>query len=213
MSQAHAHVSAMLQAPPPAGDVTRLDRWLGITEEAPARFVPITPELLKTMKPEDILKLTMSNLALMGQSEIDLILKLLPESHSLRRPKTFRPMPLRKMPYLGSCKVGEVIVREHNGKYLVNQIYMANFEADLDTSGQGDLFHGITREVCNKPRMYYGLNVVVDRVGQALGFDRTAGNDGIAFQTNDKAEAVWQIAAASTHQTVEQLRAKRAPRR
>lgn len=213
MSHAHASASEMRITPPPMGDVTRLDRWLGIPEEVPARFVPLTPDMLKTMKPEDILKLTMNNLALMGQSEIDMILKLLPEQHSLRRPKAFRPMPLRKLPYLGACKIGEVIVREHNGKYLVNQIYMANFEADLDTSGQGDLFLGISKEVSNKPRMYYGLNVVVDRMGQALGFDRTTGDGGVAFQTRDKAEAVWQIAAASTHQTVEQLRAKRAPKR
>ena len=213
MSHADASASEMRYAPPPVGDVARLDRWLGISEEAPPRFVPITPDMVKTMKPEDILKLTMNNLALMGQSEVDMILKLLPDNHSLRRPKTFKPMPIRKLPYLGACKMGEVIVKEQGGKYLVNQIYMANFEADIDTSGERDLFTGITREVSNKPRMFYGLNVVVDRMGQALGFDRNAGDGGLAFQTTDKAEAVWHIAAASTHQTVEQLRARQAGRR
>ena len=213
MNHAQTYSYGRTQSAPPAGDVSRLDRWIGLDDAAAPRFVPLSEEKIRQMKPEDILKLTMNNLALMGQSEIDLILNLLPENHQLRRPKQFKPMTLRNLPHLGACKVGEVIVSKADGKYLVNQIYLANFEAGIDTSGRGDLFREVSREVSNKPRMYYGLNVVVDRMGQAIGFDRSAGKGGIAFQTTDKAEAVWHIAAASTHQSVEALRASRGARR
>lgn len=193
---------------PQAQSLTRLDRWVGLDDGSPLRFVELTQDMLKILKPEEIHKLTVGNLTIMGQSEIGQISKLLPANNKLRPPKALRPSTLKGLPYLGSCKIGEVLLREQAGQFVVNQIFMSNFEAEIDTGAEDDLFVGVSKEVSNRPRMFYGLNVIVDRVGQAVGFDVNSGRKGLSFQTRDKAEAIWHIAAAATNQSVEALRAK-----
>ena len=202
------HAQTNFPSQPQAQNLTRLDRWVGLDDGSPMRFVELTQDMLKILKPEEIHKLTVANLTIMGQSEIGQITKVLPSNSKLRQPKALRPSTLKGLPYLGSCKIGEVLLREQGGQFVVNQIFMSNFEAEIDTGAEEDLFVGVSKEVSNRPRMFYGLNVIVDRVGQPVGFDLNSGRKGLVFQTRDKAEAIWHIAAAATNQSIEALRAK-----
>ncbi len=207
-------VSAHPSGRPPASgyvlsnaDTSRLDRWLGEQENGP-RFISLTPDLLKRMKAEEILKITMSNLAILGSEEARQIVSLLPKAHKLRVPKAMKPRALPTMPYLGACKIGEVIRGQDGDRFHVTQMFMSNFVSEISPAPNGDIFRNVKKEIGNTTKMFYALDLICDNTGRALGFDRSTGKNGLSFQTQNKADAVWEIAAAATGQTVEALRAK-----
>jgi hypothetical protein len=188
---------------------SRLDRWTGAENATVAKLVKITPQMLQQMSPEEIARIAMSNIAILGGQDAELFHSKLPVGHKLLAPKSFKPQLLKQAPYLGSCKIGEVVLAENNGKRLINQMFVANFLADIDTGSQdGNLYKLHNKNISDSTQMYFGMNVVVDRSGNPLGFDRSRGKAGVSFQTENRAEALWQIAAASTGMTVEQLREK-----
>lgn len=185
---------------------SRLDRWLG-SDDGDSRIIEITPEMLASKTPQEIAKIAMRNLAIFGSQQHAFFKSKLPSEHKLITPKEFTPVLLPKSSYLGRCKVGEVLLARSGDKALVHQMFTANFLADINTSGKGDLFNLHNKNIGNTPKMFFGMNVIIDRNGP-IGFDLSRGKNGITFQTENQTEAAWEIAAAATGQTVEQLREK-----
>ncbi len=196
-----------------AAGPSRLERWGVVESDSTPKIVQITPQMLQTMSPQEIARIAMSNIAIWGGQENDFFTKLLPANHMLRKPKKFDPQILQKAPYLGSCKIGEVLVEKKNdGSMVTQQMFMANFIADIDTSGKGDLFNLQSKDIGNGPKMFYSLNLVLDPSGKPIGFDRGKGKGGVSFQTLNKADAAWHIAAAATGMTVEELKERQRKR-
>ncbi len=48
--------------------------------------------------------------------------------------RTVRPSLLHGIPYLGTCKFSEVVTERGQDKYAVTQMFIANFDGDLDTA-------------------------------------------------------------------------------
>jgi hypothetical protein len=195
----------------PSG-TSRLERWLGNPTES-GKIVQITPQMIQSMSPQELMKIARNNIAIWGQEGYDEFVSQITGSHMLRKPKAFTPLLLPKVPYLGSVKLGEVILAKKDGKYLLNQIFTSNFVADIDTSGKGDLFNLHDKGPGNSAKMFYGMHVVVDRQGNPLGFDRSRGKNGVSFQTTKRAEAAVQIESAATGLNIDMLRERFAARR
>jgi hypothetical protein len=213
MSQAMVMSSGQRQAGVPQQTrVSRLDRWTGKVDET-GKIVQITPQMLATLSPQEIMKLAMNNIAIWGQEGYDEFVAQITGAHKLRKPKEFKAQLLPKVPYLGAVKLGEVILAEKDGKFLINQIFSSNFVADIDTSGKGDLYNLRSKEPGNAAKMFYGMHVVVDRLGNPLGFERSRGKNGVSFQTTSRAEAAVQIESAATGQNVDMLRERFTARR
>lgn len=150
---------------------------------------------------------TKENMAILGDEACDLFMSKLPKNHRLR--KSVRSSVLSKVPYLGAAKFGEVVGARHGDTYSVTQMFIANFDGELDTS-RGATYCVPLR--LDFDQMYYGLHVLVDKFGSTLGFDHTRGRHGVAFKTKDMASALYSIASASTGLSRQALRARAAAR-
>jgi hypothetical protein len=107
-------------------------------------------------------------------------------------------------PWLGQCKLGEVKGERVNGMTRVQQFFLGNFDAEINTSGKGDLYQlGKNKDFS---QVFYGLHMLIGDDNKFKGFDLSMGSDGIAFQTGNMNEALYAIASAATGMTVEQLR-------
>lgn len=195
------------------GQPSRLDRWMGAAEAPQRKFIPLTPEMVMKLTAQQLLEITTNNLSILGEQYNAEFLADLPNGHRLVTPKQFKPQVLQSAPYMGACKIGEVMLAKKDGKILTHQMFMANFIGQINTADPSKLYIPTKKEVSNTPKMFFGLNVVVDAVLQnPLGFQRTLGKDGVSFQTTDKEEAMYLVNAAATGRSVEAVRAQMAPR-
>jgi len=107
---------------------------------------------------------------------------------------------------LGTCKFGEIITGRSQDAIAVTQIYIANFDGEIDTlAGGGNIYKPKSRDF---DQMFFGLHLIVDRNGNPLGFNQKLGRNGVAFQTKNVTEALYNIASASTGLTIQELQAK-----
>ena len=189
-----------------AGDgAARYGRWF-FGEDGPEplataskKFKVIDPR----MAAAEVAAATKNNMAILGDEACDLVMSRLPKEHKMR--KTIRSSVLAKVPYLGSCKFGEVVTARSGDTYSVTQIFIANFDGELDTTA-GATFCVPTR--LDYDQMFYGVHLLVDKFGNPLDFDRARGRDGIAFKTKDLTSALYSIASASTGLSMEALKAR-----
>jgi hypothetical protein len=181
-------------------------RWFSGEEAHPepvatskARFRKILP----TMDVLEVASATRENLSILGDDAHDLFAGRMPSKNRMRR--AIRTAVLPNIPYLGSCKFGEVVIDQTARSYSVLQMFIANFDGELDTSAGASFYNPNSRDF---DQMFFGVHLVVDRNGNALGFDRQRGIDGIAFKTKDLNKALYSVAGAATGMSMEQLKAR-----
>lgn len=181
-------------------------RWFSGDEPHPEplatskkRFRKIVP----TMDVIEVASATRENLSIMGDDAHDLFSGRLPANNRMRR--AIRSTVLPNIPYLGSCKFGEVVVGQTAENYSVLQLFIANFDGEFDTAAGATFYKPYSRDF---DQMFFGVHLMVDRNGNALGFDRQRGLDGIAFKTKDLNKALYNVAAAATGLSMEQLKAR-----
>ncbi|MBB4230736.1 DUF6656 family protein [Rhizobium mongolense] len=187
---------------------TKYSRWFHGENAAPEpmatsrrKFKTITAN----MAAAEVAAATKENLSILGDDASDLFTSKLPAGHKLR--KTIRSSLLPGIPYLGSCKFGEIVTDRGQDRYAVTQMFIANFDGDLDTSEGANFYKPVNRDF---GQMFYGVHIIVDRFGNPLGFDRDRGDNGIAFKTKDVTKALYSIASASTGLSIEALLARAA---
>mgnify|MGYP000002200019 CR=1 FL=1 len=162
------------------------------------KFRPI----LASMGAAEIAQATKENLAILGDDAHDLIASKLPAGNRMR--KAIRSSIIPTVPHLGSCKFGEVVTAFNGEAYSVLQFFIANFDGELDTSG-GQFLRPRSKEF---DQMFFGVNLLVDRNGNTIGFNRSQGSQGVAFKTKDVTKVLYNVASASTGLSIEELRAR-----
>lgn len=160
-------------------------------------------KILPTMDVLEVASATKENLSIMGDDAHDLFAGRLPANNKMRR--AIRSTVLPNIPYLGSCKFGEVVIGQTAESYSVLQMFIANFDGEFDTAAGATFYKPYSRDF---DQMFFGVHLIVDRNGNALGFDRLRGVDGIAFKTKDLNKALYNVAAAATGLSMEQLKAR-----
>jgi hypothetical protein len=189
----------------------KYSRWFygdGETPEPMAtssrKFTKITAD----MAVAEVAAATKGNLSILGDDASDLFTSKLPAGHKMR--KTVRASLLPGIPYLGTCKFGEVVTERGQDRFAVTQMFIANFEGDLDTSEGANFYRPANRDF---GQMFYGVHILVDRFGNPLGFNRERGENGIAFKTKDVTKALYSIASASTGLSIEALQSRASARK
>jgi hypothetical protein len=85
----------------------------------------------------------------------------------------------------------------------VQAMFMGNFDADIDpTRAVQDLYRVNSRDF---GETFYGLHMLLDG-NKFVGFDRSRGDQGLAFHTSDRREANLHIASAALGLTIDQLK-------
>ncbi|MBY3432612.1 hypothetical protein HFN89_00295 [Rhizobium laguerreae] len=107
----------------------------------------------------------------------------------------------------GVCRFGEVIEKTKTG-YEAVRFFVTNGDIELMTDQQRYVkLLDNTRDKI----MYYGVAQTFDRLGNLTGFNYDRGEDGVMFLTEDKQEALFNIAAISTNRTPEFFRSIAVP--
>ncbi len=163
----------------------------------------LRPIDIARMAAAEIGTITLSNLGILGDENFNMFAGKLPSNHKMK--KHLHPSLITKdiAPWLGSCKLGEVWGgRNKDGLNQVQQFFIGNFDAEINTSGKGGVY-----QIRNKDfsQVFYSLHMLIDDNKAFRGFDRSLGSDGVAFQTGDMREAHYGIASAALGMTVEQL--------
>lgn len=153
------------------------------------KFRKITPY----MAAAEVAAATLENLTILGNDAGDIFTPRLPVEHKMR--KAIRSSIMPGVPYPGTCKFGEIVTDRGHDKYGVAQIFIANFDGDLDTRCANSYLKPKGRDF---DQMIYGVHLIVDRFGKPLGINRSRGSEGVAFKTKDLTEALYQIASVSS---------------
>jgi len=166
------------------------------------KFRRITPD----MAVAEVVAATRENMAILGDDASNLFAPKLPGEHRMR--KAIRSSILPNVPYLGTCKFGEIVTGQSKDALAVTQIFIANFDGDIDTAaGSVALFKPRSRDF---DQMFFGLHLIVDRSGNPLGFNHKLGEHGVAFKTKDITAALYNIASASTGMSIKELQQRAA---
>jgi len=189
----------------------KYSRWFNGEDATPEPMATSSRKFRKitaNMAVSEVAAATKENLSILGDDASDLFRSKLPAGHKMRR--TVRPSLLHGIPYLGTCKFGEVVTERGQDKYAVTQMFIANFDGDLDTADGANFYKPASRDF---GQMFYGVHILVDRFGNPLGFDRDRGENGIAFKTKDVTKALYSIASASTGLSIEALQKRAAAKK
>jgi hypothetical protein len=195
------------------GISTRLERWLGEDELAALRPINLSQMMIENLPTEEIASITVNNLCIYGKRELEAFLKHLPPDHRLEPPHKLAPKVLTKLPWFGMCRIGNIPLSEKRGRLLVNQIYIANFESDIDFSPAAKEAFKFTAQqrkvVAPGAKMIFGVNVILDaRTEKMLGFHYESGDKSITFKTSSKQDALREIVEVSRLMTAGQLCSK-----
>jgi hypothetical protein len=155
------------------------------------------------MAAAEIASITLSNLGILGDENYAMFAGKLPSNHKMKKHLHASLISKDVAPWLGSCKLGEVWGGRKDGLNQVQQFFIGNFDAEINTSGRGGVY-----QIKNKDfsQVFYSLHMLIDDNKAFRGFDRSMGSDGIAFQTGDMREAHYGIASAALGMTMDQLR-------
>ncbi|MFN7102869.1 MAG: DUF6656 family protein [Pseudorhizobium sp.] len=157
----------------------------------------------------EVIAATKDNLSILGDDASDLFTSKLPVRHRMR--KSIRSSILPNLPYLGTCKFGEIVTGSSPDAFAVTQIFIANFDGDLNTTTKdANLYKPKSRDF---DQMFFGLHLILDRNGNPLGFNRKLGDNGVAFKTKDITTALFNVASASTGLSIEALQDRAAASR
>lgn len=205
VAQAHLKVASESRANE-APNSTKYSRWFfgedtegGATVSKP-RLRPID---IARMAAAEIAEATLSNLNILGDDQFDLFASKLPSGHKMR--KEIRPSLISKVeaPWLGSCKIGQILGNVQGNTRSVQQFFIGNFDADIDTSGKGSVYKLKSKDFS---QTFFSLHMLLDAEGRFKGFDQSKGDDGLAFHTSDMREAHFAIASAAMGIPIEQLK-------
>ncbi len=190
----------------------RYARWFSGESGEPEPMATSAKKFRKitaNMAVAEVIAATKENLSILGDDASDLFTSKLPAEHRLR--KAIRSSVLPNAPYLGSCKFGEIVTGRSQDVFAVTQMFIANFDGDLDTvAGGANLYQPRSREF---DQMFFGLHLLLDRDGNFLGFNQSQGDKGVAFKTKDIGTALYSIASASTGLSLDALQARAAASR
>lgn len=103
----------------------------------------------------------------------------------------------------GVCRFGQT-VEKYKDRYEVIRFCVANGEIDIDPD-KGERYLTLLDRTREK-FMYYGVAQTLDRCGNFLGINRDRGDDGVMFLTDDKREALFNVAAISTNRSPDDFR-------
>jgi hypothetical protein len=187
----------------------RYTRWFSGESGEPEPMATSAKKFRKItadMAVAEVIAATKENLSILGDDASDLFASKLPAGHRMR--KAIRSSILPTAPYLGTCKFGEIVTGRSNDAFAVTQIFIANFDGELDTvKGGANLYQPRSRDF---DQMFYGLHLFLDRDGNFLGFNQSQGDKGVAFRTKDIGAALYSIASASTGLSMDVLQARAA---
>jgi hypothetical protein len=185
---------------------TKYSKWFfGEENQAGDRIAKpkLRPIDIARMAAAEIGSITLSNLGILGDENFAMFAGKLPSNHKMKKHLHASLITKEIAPWLGSCKLGEVWGgRNRDGLNQVQQFFIGNFDAEINTSGKGGIY-----QIKNKDfsQVFYSLHMLIDDNKAFRGFDRSMGTDGIAFQTGDMRVAHYGIASAALGMTVEQL--------
>jgi hypothetical protein len=138
----------------------------------------------------------------MGEKNYDqFVSKLAKFPHQLR--KSVAPGLIPGHITHGACRFAQT-VEKHSNTYEVVRFFVTNGEVAIDPA-KGDRYLTLLDRSQEKV-MYYGLAQTLDRGGNFIGINRDKGDDGVMFLTDDKREALFNIAAISTNRTPDDFR-------
>jgi len=158
--------------------------------------------LAADMAVAEIIAVTKENLSILGDDANQLFASSLPTGHRMR--KAIRATVLPSVPHLGSCKFGEVITDRGTDAIAVTQMFIANFDGEINTAAGGpDIYKPRSQDF---DQMFFGLHVILDRNGNFLGFNKRLGEGGLAFQTKSISTALYNVASASTGLSLQTLK-------
>ncbi|MES5100599.1 hypothetical protein ABUK73_20415 [Agrobacterium sp. BA1120] len=201
---AQARVNAAAARDVPVG-ATKYSSWFfGEENQSGGRVSKpkIRPIDIARMAAEEIAGVTVSNLSILGDENWDLFTTRLPAGHKLKKHIHASLIAKNVAPWLGSCKIGEVWGERKAGISSVQQFFIGNFNAEINTSGKGDIYQIKSKDFS---QVFFGLHMLIDDNKRFLGFDLSKGDDGICFHTDNAKEAYYGIASAALGLTIPQL--------
>ena len=184
---------------------TKYSRWFFGEENQNGTSVAkpqLRPIDIGRMAAAEIAEITMSNLGILGDENWTMFSAKLPAQSMLRK-DIKASLVNRDTPWLGSCKIGKVVGEAKDGLVSVQQFFIGNFDAEINTSGKGSPYQLRSRDF---HQTFYGIHMLLDRLGNFKGFDTSKGEDGVAFHTEDVREAHFAIASAALGLSVEKLK-------
>jgi hypothetical protein len=184
---------------------TKYSRWFfGEENQSGVRIhkPKLRPIDIGRMAAAEIAEITVSNLGILGGENWELFASKLPSNHKMRKHIHAALIAKNVAPWLGSCKIGEVWGERVNGMTSVQQFFIGNFDAEINTSGKGDIYQIKSRDFS---QVFFSMHMLIDDEKRFRGFDRSKGADGVAFQTSNAREAHYGIASAAMGMTIEQL--------
>jgi hypothetical protein len=205
---AKASLTANTQIDHAAGGSARYGRWFhgeDGTSEPMATSRKKFRKIDAAMAAAEVAAITKENMAILGEDAFELFVGKLPAEHNLR--KSVRAAVLSSIPYLGLSKFGEIVGGRSGDHFAVMQVFITNFDGHLDLSKEASFCTPKDRRF---DQMIFGVHFLLDRNGNRVGFDHARGENGIAFQTKDLNQALYQIASASTGTPIEVLEARMA---
>lgn len=130
---------------------------------------------------------------------------ILPVGHRMQ--EAVRARVLDNTPVLGSCRIGRVPLFRDGNLFTWAEFHLTNFDARLDTRRNRKFYNSASiEEAVNGGAKFYGVAVLTDRFGNTLDFNRNVGDQGLYYQTKDKAIAAYAIAGISTGKSLSELK-------
>lgn len=202
---AQARLNAAAAGKESVAGSTKYSRWF-FGEENQQGGVVSKPKLqpidIARMAAEQIGSITISNLGILGDENWELFATKLPGNHKMKKQIQAALIARNAAPWLGSCKIGEVW-GERKGEFTsVQQFFIGNFDAEINTSGKGDVYQLKSKEF---GQTFFGMHMLIDSNKRFRGFDHSKGTDGIAFHTSNVREAYYGIASGALGMTIAQL--------
>jgi hypothetical protein len=103
----------------------------------------------------------------------------------------------------GVCRFGQTVEKQKDCIEVI-RFCVTNGEVDIDPD-KGERYLTLLDRTKEK-FMYYGVAQTLDRCGNFIGINRDRGDDGVMFLTDDRREALFNVAAISTNRSPEDFR-------
>lgn len=200
-----AMTSAKAPQPVPTNIVPKYQNWFSGGAGAEDTPQPKQDSRLKRIVPGMALKelaaATRNNMAVLGNDSYDEFEKrmrrMMPGHRMVR---SIKASILTDKPHFGSCRIGKVPLKRDVTSEIVTvtelQFYIANFDTVLNTA-EGAAFH--TPQSKEFGRTFFGVVIDINETtGEAIGFNKAYGQEGVVFQTDKPKDALTFMTAFSS---------------
>ncbi len=192
----------MKRAPAPSGMIAIGGKYVDwFDSDVGFRAVP-KPQPKAEVSANELAEKTLGMLAETGTAFHDRIAGRLPTGHRMH--KAILAELLRNIPYLGTCRIGRVPLRQDGDRISVAEFYVTNFDAKIST--QTRHFYNSPKQMLENSSMFFGVGIFADKYGRRLGFDERFGDAGVYFQTKNEVEALYLMASISSGKSIGQLK-------